>query len=53
VVLAPQFGYKFLIIQTTNTNAVAFAPRMGFTPFDKERYWVGSIPDVRQALTTR
>lgn len=51
--LAPEFGYKFLTIESANKNAAAFARQMGFTPFDKERHWIGSIPDIQRALTTR
>lgn len=50
--LAPEFGYKFLAIECANKNAAAFGERMGFTPYENGRHWVGSISDIEQALAS-
>ncbi|URM27069.1 hypothetical protein LLY42_24940 [Pseudomonas frederiksbergensis] len=50
VSLAPKLGYKFLAIECANKNAAAFGKRMGFTPYEAGRHWVGSISDIQQAL---
>ena len=52
VKLAPEFGSQFLAIECANKNAAAFGKRMGFTPHEDGRHWVGSISDIQQALTS-
>ncbi|MGF6329340.1 GNAT superfamily N-acetyltransferase [Pseudomonas sp. BS3782 TE3695] len=48
--IAPEFGYRYLAIECANANASAFARRMGFTPYEDGRHWVGSIEAIRAAL---
>lgn len=50
VELAPTFGYQHLLIECANAKESAFAERLGFTPFDNRRHWVGSVATIRQAL---
>lgn len=50
VKLAPEFGYRYLTIESANENSAAFAQRMGFTSYDDGRNWVGSIVDIQQSL---
>ena len=50
VELAPTLGYKHLLIESANTKASAFAERLGFTPFDNRRHWIGSVDTIREAL---
>ena len=53
VKLAPSLGYRFLAIECANKNAAAFGNRMGFTPYEDGRHWLGSISDIQQALAKR
>lgn len=50
VELAPQFGYRYLAIESANANASAFAERLGFSPRDNGRHWIGAVDDVQKAL---
>lgn len=50
VELAPQFGYRFLAVECANANSSAFAERLGFSPYDNRRHWVGSVDAIREAL---
>lgn len=50
VELAPQFGYRFLAVECANANSSAFAERLGFSPYDNRRHWVGSVDTIREAL---
>lgn len=50
VELAPVFGYRYLAIESANNNAAAFAQRLGFTPYENGRHWVGSVHTIREAL---
>ncbi|MEH6415541.1 GNAT family N-acetyltransferase [Pseudomonas sp. CGJS7] len=50
VELAPTVGYQHLLIECANAKASAFAERLGFTPFDNRRHWIGSVDAIRQAL---
>ncbi|UXH38780.1 GNAT family N-acetyltransferase [Pseudomonas promysalinigenes] len=50
VELAPALGYKHLLIECANAKASAFAERLGFTPFDNRRHWIGSVDTIREAL---
>jgi GNAT superfamily N-acetyltransferase len=50
VELAPTFGYQHLLIESANAKASAFAERMGFTPYENRRNWMGSADAIRQAL---
>lgn len=40
VELSPQFGYRYL------ANVSAFAERLGFSPRDNGRHWIGAVDDV-------
>lgn len=51
VELAPQFGYRYLAIESANANASAFAERLGFSPRDKGRHWIGTVDAVQEALS--
>lgn len=51
--LAPTIGYRHVAIECANANSAAFAERLGFSPFEKRRHWVGSIDAIRKALATR
>lgn len=50
VELAPTFGYRYLLIESANAKASAFAERLGFTHYDNRRNWVGSVDAIRKAL---
>lgn len=50
VELAPQFGYSYLAIESANANASAFAERLGFSPRDNRRHWIGVVDDVQKVL---
>ncbi|MBH3360222.1 GNAT family N-acetyltransferase [Pseudomonas guariconensis] len=50
VELAPLFGYRYLAIESANANASAFAERLGFSPRDNGRHWIGTVDAVQQAL---
>lgn len=52
VELAPQFGYRYLAIESANANASAFAERLGFSPRDNGRHWIGAVDDVQKALNS-
>jgi hypothetical protein len=42
-------GYRFLAVECANANSSAFAERLGFSPYDNRRRWVGSIDSIREA----
>lgn len=48
--LAPEFGYRYLAIESANANASAFARRLGFTSYENGRHWVGSIEAIQNSL---
>lgn len=48
--LAPTLGYRYLAIESANAKASAFAKKLGFTPYENGRHWVGAIDAVREAL---
>ncbi|WP_342248110.1 GNAT family N-acetyltransferase [Pseudomonas sp. OTU2001] len=50
--LAPTIGYGHVAIECANANSAAFAERLGFSPFENRRHWVGSVDAVREALLT-
>ncbi|WP_156485966.1 GNAT family N-acetyltransferase [Pseudomonas sp. ABFPK] len=50
--LAPQFGYRYLAIESANANASEFAERLGFSPRDNGRHWIGAVDDVQKALNS-
>ena len=50
VELAPTLGYQHLLIECANAKASAFAERLGLTPFDNRRHWIGRVDAIRQAL---
>lgn len=43
-------GYRFLAVECANANSSAFAERLGFSPYDNRRRWVGSVDAIREAL---
>lgn len=43
-------GYRFLAVECANANSSAFAERLGFSPYDNRRLWVGSVDTTREAL---
>ena len=47
-----QFGYRYLAIESANANASAFAERLGFSPRDNRRHWIGAVDDVQKALNS-
>ncbi|PXX72603.1 MULTISPECIES: hypothetical protein [unclassified Pseudomonas] len=49
---AHQFGYRYLAIEPANANASAFAERLGFSPRDNGRHWIGTVDDVQKALNS-
>ncbi len=51
VELAPTFGYRYLAIECANAKAGAFAERLGFTPYDNRRHWVGAVEAIQDALS--
>lgn len=53
VELAPEFGYKFLTIESANENSSAFALRMGFTPYEDGKHWVGSVTEIQRSLANQ
>lgn len=48
--LAPKFGYRYLAVECANANASAFAERLGFTPYENRRHWIGSVTAIQKAL---
>lgn len=50
--LAPTIGYRYIAIECANANSAAFAERLGFSPFENRRHWVGSVDAIREALST-
>ncbi|MDH4847959.1 GNAT family N-acetyltransferase [Pseudomonas sp. BN605] len=48
--LAPEFGYRYLAIECANARSSAFAQRLGFTPYEDGRHWVGAIEAIQQAI---
>ena len=52
VELAPQFGYRYLAIESANANASAFAERLGFSPRDNGRHWIGAVDDGHKVLNS-
>lgn len=51
--LAPTIGYRHVAIECANANSAAFAERLGFSPFENRRHWVGSVEVIRETLATR
>ena len=50
VELAPQLGYRYLAIESANAHASTFAERLGFSPRDNGRHWIGAVDDVQKVL---
>ncbi|MFJ2982746.1 MULTISPECIES: hypothetical protein [unclassified Pseudomonas] len=48
--LAPKIGYRYIGIECTNATSSAFAERLGFSPVDSRRHWVGSVRAIRKTL---
>jgi len=41
---------SLLAVECANANSSAFAERLGFSPYDNRRRWVGSVDSIREAL---
>lgn len=50
VELASHFDYRYLAIKSANANASAFVERLGFSPRDNGRHWVGTVDAIQEAL---
>ena len=37
-------------VECANANASAFAERLGFTPYENRRHWIGSVTAIQKAL---
>ncbi|WP_288440928.1 GNAT family N-acetyltransferase [uncultured Pseudomonas sp.] len=51
VELAAKFSYRYLAIESANANASAFAERLGFSPRDNGRHWIGTVDASQEALS--
>lgn len=51
--LAPKIGYRYIGIECANANSSAFAERLGFTPYESRRHWVGSVRTIRKAINEK
>lgn len=48
----PNSDIANLAIESANANASAFAERLGFSPRDNGRHWIGAVDDVQKALNS-
>lgn len=46
VELAPKLGYRYIAIECANLNSSAFAERLGFTPYENRRHWIGAVDAI-------
>ena len=51
--LAPKIGYRYIGIECANARSSAFAERLGFTPYDARRHWVGSVRAIRKIISEK
>lgn len=51
--LAPKIGYRHIGIECANARSSAFAERLGFTPYDARRHWVGTVRGIRKAISEK
>lgn len=53
VSLAPDLGYRFLVVEFANAYSAAFAEKLGFVPYENGLHWVGSVDAIRGTLSHR